>query len=76
MKRSGEAEALCRRHAAFFLALAEEAEPELLGARQAYWLSRLEEEHDNLRAALRWSVDRAEGEAMSLEEAIGYALEE
>lgn len=55
---SGEGEAVGRRHAAFFLALAEEAEPELKGPRQARWLDRLETEHDNFRAALSWSLGR------------------
>ena len=48
-----EAEELRRRHAEYFLALAEEAEPfarEYAGD----WLDRLEREHDNLRAALDW----------------------
>jgi len=45
-------------HAAAFLALAEEAEPHLLGAEQTGWLDRLEEEHDNLRAALGWSLEQ------------------
>jgi predicted ATPase/DNA-binding CsgD family transcriptional regulator len=53
---AGEREELSRRHAAFFLELAEEAEPALLGAGQAAWLGRLEAEHDNLRAALSWSL--------------------
>src|SRR5207248_2412461 len=56
---SGEAEALERAHARYFMALAEEAEPHLTGARQAEWLHRLEEEHDNLRAALRWGREQA-----------------
>lgn len=43
------------RHLAYFLALAEEAEPQLTGANQLVWLDRLEAEHDNLRAALAWS---------------------
>jgi predicted ATPase len=40
------------RHAEFFLALAEAAEPEFMGARQLEWLQRLEVEHDNLRMAI------------------------
>jgi predicted ATPase/class 3 adenylate cyclase len=48
-------EATMRAHAEFFLALAEEAEPELTGSEQAEWLDRLETEHDNLRAVLAWS---------------------
>ncbi|MGH7491224.1 MAG: ATP-binding protein [bacterium] len=43
-----------RRHADFFLALAEKAEPELTGPKQAYWLNALEREHDNLRAVFSW----------------------
>jgi predicted ATPase/DNA-binding SARP family transcriptional activator len=49
---SGEEEAARQQHAEFFLALAEEAEPELW--RDAGWLDRLESEHDNFRAALDW----------------------
>src|SRR5829696_7495327 len=55
---SGEAEAIGSRYAEFFLALAEEAEPELKGPRQVEWLDRLETEHDNLRAALSGSLGR------------------
>jgi predicted ATPase/DNA-binding SARP family transcriptional activator/DNA-binding CsgD family transcriptional regulator len=53
-----EGEAAGRRHAEFFLALAEEAELELIRSRQAEWLDRLETEHDNLRAALSWALER------------------
>ena len=51
---SDEAEALCRRHAAYYLALAEQAAPELTGSHQATWLKRLGRAYDNLRAALSW----------------------
>jgi len=53
LEASGEAEELRRRHAAHFLALAEEAEPHLPAYRRE-WLEQLEQEHDNLRAALDW----------------------
>jgi predicted ATPase/DNA-binding SARP family transcriptional activator/DNA-binding CsgD family transcriptional regulator/Tfp pilus assembly protein PilF len=58
LRVSGKAEAVGRRHADFFLALAEEAEPELSKPQQAKWLDRLETEHDNLRAALSWALER------------------
>lgn len=47
------------RHQAFFLALVEEAAPQLRGPQQATWLHRLEQEHDNVRLALEW--DGGEG---------------
>ena len=55
---SGEDGAVRRRHAEFFLALAEKAEPELSKPQQAEWLHRLEVEHDNIRAALSWTLER------------------
>ncbi len=39
----------------FIQSLAERAEPYLRGAIQAQWLQRIEAEHDNVRAALRWA---------------------
>jgi len=63
LEESGEAEGNRRRHADFYLALAETAEPELRGAGQVEWLNRLEREHNNLRAALSWLLERDEVEA-------------
>ncbi len=62
LEERGEAEELRCRHAEYFLVLAEEAEPQLRGPQELDWLDRLEEEHNNLRAALRWSLDRGEAE--------------
>jgi predicted ATPase/class 3 adenylate cyclase len=62
LQESGEAEETRRLHAEYFLALAEEAEPELGGPQQVAWLNRLEAEHDNLRAALSWSLEAGEAE--------------
>jgi predicted ATPase len=51
-----------RRHADYYRALAEQAEPELKGAGQLAWLARLEQEHDNLRAAEAWLRDQGDWE--------------
>lgn len=56
LQDSGEAARTGRRHGAFFLDLAERAESGLTGARQGWWLDRLEAELDNLRAAIGWSL--------------------
>ncbi len=45
-------EAVRRRHAEYFLRLAEEAESHLTGPQQAPWLELLDAEHDNLRLSL------------------------
>ncbi len=59
---SGEAEAVQRQHAIFFLRFSEEAEPKIRGAEHFLWRTRLEVEHDNLRAALRWTLESQEAE--------------
>jgi tetratricopeptide (TPR) repeat protein len=64
LNESGEAEELLRRHAAYFLALAEkDAAYSGFDDRAAPWCARLAADIDNLRAALAWShaaVERAE----------------
>jgi predicted ATPase/transcriptional regulator with XRE-family HTH domain len=60
LEQSGEVEAVQGRHAAHFLALAEMAPPQERGQQRA-WLDRLAAEHDNLRAALSWTIDREGG---------------
>jgi predicted ATPase len=46
------------RHAAYYLSLAQEAEPALMGHGQLSWLERLETEHDNFGAALSHLVEQ------------------
>jgi predicted ATPase/DNA-binding CsgD family transcriptional regulator len=63
LAESGDEEDLRRTHAAHYLAFAEAAEPELTGPHQAAYLKQLESDHDNLRAALRSSLDAGSSEA-------------
>ena len=72
LEASGEADQMRRHHAAYFLGFAEEAEPHLHGPEPAEWLKRLEEEHHNIRAALRWSLAYDPGTAARLGAAIRY----
>lgn len=57
LAESQEEDVIRRRHADYFLDVAEAAEQELLGPDQAKWLDRLEREHANLRAALEWTLE-------------------
>jgi predicted ATPase/class 3 adenylate cyclase len=57
-----EADVLRRRHAEYFLARAQEAEPFLLGVSPGGWLDRLERDHDNIRAALDRFESAGQGE--------------
>ena len=55
LEQSAAADELRRSHAEYFLALAEEAEPNLIGiGSHTEWLDRLERDHDNFRAAMDW----------------------
>ena len=58
----GDEDAVRRRHAAFYLVLAEAADHGLLGPQQREWLERLDSERDNIRAALTWAVNAREAE--------------
>jgi tetratricopeptide (TPR) repeat protein len=62
LQESGEREDLARRHAEFFLALAEEAEPHLTAEDQAVWIDGLQREMDNMRSALAWAAETREPE--------------
>jgi predicted ATPase/class 3 adenylate cyclase len=71
LEESGEAEEVKRRHAEYFLTLAEEANAKLRGPDQLEWLRRLETDHDNMRTALAWAL---RGEQAELTLGLGGAL--
>ena len=77
LKASGEEETIRYRHAKYFLELAEQAEARLESAEQVQWMNRIEQEHDNLRAALEWSRTAKEaGEiCLRLATTLGYFWE-
>lgn len=62
LEASGEAEFTRRIHAEYYLRLAEEAEPHLKGEHQTNWLEKLEQELENLRAALDWLIAHEQAE--------------
>ncbi len=55
LEAASEAAAMARRHAAWSLGLAQQADGELGGSRPRPWLDLLDAEHDNFRAALEWA---------------------
>ena len=63
LRASGETEAVRQAHAAYFLRLAETAEPHLEGVQQVEWLDRLERDLDNLRAAIQWPIQSGDVES-------------
>jgi predicted ATPase len=75
LAEAGELDSARRRHAGHYAALAERAHEQLYGPAQLGMLDRLEAEHDNLRAALTWSLEpQAAGDAERV--AIGLRLVE
>jgi predicted ATPase len=68
---SGELADTWKLHSAYYLKLAEEAAPEMYGPRSGFWQDRLEREHDNLRAALRWAQESGD---VVLGMRLGYGL--
>jgi predicted ATPase/class 3 adenylate cyclase len=58
----GDLDLICRRHAEHFLQLARDAEAHLTAEDQGEWLDRCEQEHPNIRAALRWAIEAPDAE--------------
>ncbi len=63
LEASRERAEIRRRHATYFLEVAEQAEAALMGSEQGRWLERLDADHDNLRSALAWALDETSRQA-------------
>ncbi|MET8847041.1 BTAD domain-containing putative transcriptional regulator [Amycolatopsis sp. NPDC004625] len=73
LAEAGETDVARRAHLAYFIELAETAEPHLRRAAQLGWLAMLEAEHDNLTAAMRGALAAGEAEeSMRLAAAAGW----
>ncbi len=62
LRESGELDTTRDRHARYYLALAEQAAAAGWGPGEEAWFRRLEADHENMRAALRWAAERGDGE--------------
>jgi predicted ATPase/DNA-binding XRE family transcriptional regulator len=71
LEESGEGGDIHGKHAKFFLKIAERAEPEVRGPEQAVWIKRLEQENDNLRAAMSWALSAGDDDTAVR---LGWAL--
>lgn len=60
LRDSGDTAAMQRRHAEYFVGLAERAEPELRLAQQQHWFQLLESDIQNIRAVLHWSLNEGD----------------
>lgn len=76
MFASEEVDDVKNRHRDWFMQLAETAEPKLRTGEQVTWLNQLELEHDNLRAAMNWSIEQKHIEqALRIPSALAYFWE-
>jgi non-specific serine/threonine protein kinase len=71
LESGAEASEVRGRHSALFTSLAEQAHTELRGPGQVAWMLRIEQEQDNLRAAMAWAMSSGDYETAAL---LGWAL--
>jgi len=69
--REGGDDEVRGKHAAYFGRVACESDGELLGPAQSAWLARLDQEQDNLRAALTWALTNDPALALAMAAALG-----
>lgn len=76
LHEDGEEDVLGGRHRDFFLQWAEDTHGKLGGPEQSHWFARMEEERNNLRAAMEWSLRDENGAqaALRLSQAMQHSL--
>jgi predicted ATPase/class 3 adenylate cyclase len=78
LRSDGHWEPTQDRHAAYYAALVERAEPQLTGPEQHVWVSRLADDYENVRAVLERTTDtdagKGKGKGLQLRLAAGLAL--
>ncbi len=73
LAEAGEEDRVRQAFAAYFLHLAETADPLLRGTGQQTWMRRLTADWDNIHAALRWAIDRRDASlALRFGQALGW----
>lgn len=70
LRMAGEEKGYRHHHATYYLALAQQIEQQMTSTAKKRWLDRLSVEHDNLRAALAWSLDNEPALALQLTAAL------
>jgi predicted ATPase/DNA-binding CsgD family transcriptional regulator len=75
LRASGEMDVTRQAQAVYYLRLSEEADSEFQGPQQLVWLRRLEQEHENLRAVMEWSLEQEKaGQRKEMGLRLGIAL--
>ena len=57
LSQSARSESIRERHLAYFVKLAQRSEPEFHQADQVFWISKIDEELDNIRQAVEWATN-------------------
>jgi non-specific serine/threonine protein kinase len=71
LAQTEEGESVRRKHADFFISLAEQGAPHLAGAGQQVWLDRLSADYDNFMESLRWTLENDGDAGLRLAGALG-----
>src|SRR5581483_6901942 len=59
-------------HADYYLSWTEQLVPRLSGARQVHWLDRLDQEYENVRSALTWTLQEGQKSPAQAEQALRF----